>query len=269
MEHKTMRSALFVPGNRPERFAKALASGADVVIVDFEDAVEESQKVQARENLLAFLNQTPGARVWVRVNMASHIQHEDDLLACRHSGVDGVFLPKAETSDQVRRAVETGKSVIPIIESALGLEALPAMAKTPGVLLLTYGRLDLGLDLGLTEGSQGAERMLDHVRYELLLQSRLAGLAMPLESVFPSIDDQVGLEHATRAAAGMGFSGLLCIHPKQVSVVHSALRPSEADLDWAERVIAAYDGRGAFRLDGAMVDAPVIARAQRLLALRD
>ncbi|SER72969.1 (S)-citramalyl-CoA lyase [Pseudomonas sp. NFACC02] len=269
MEHKTIRSALFVPGDRPERFAKALASGADVVIVDLEDAVEESQKIQAREHLLAFLDNTPEARVWVRVNMASHVEHDNDLQACRHSGVEGIFLPKAESRAQVQHAVDTGKSVIPIIESALGLAALPAMAKTSGVLLLTYGRLDLGLDLGLIEGSQGAERMLDHVRYELLLHSRLADLAMPLESVVPSIDNAAGLEQAARAAADMGFAGLLCIHPKQVAVVHAALRPSEADLDWAERVIAACDGRGAFRLDGAMIDAPVIARAHRLLALRD
>jgi len=269
MEHKTIRSALFVPGNRPERFTKAIASGADVVIVDFEDAVEESHKAQARENLLAFLDNTPEARVWVRVNMAGHVQHRDDLQACRHPGVEGIFLPKAESDAQVQQAADTGKSVIPIIESALGLAALPAMAKIPGVLLLTYGRLDLGLDLGLTEGSQGAERMLDHVRYELLLHSRLAGLAMPLESVFPNIDNEAGLDNVARAAAAMGFSGLLCIHPKQVAIVHAALRPSDADLGWAERVIAACDGQGAFRLDGAMVDAPVIARAHRLLALRD
>ncbi|MFY1662933.1 HpcH/HpaI aldolase/citrate lyase family protein [Pseudomonas sp. Pseu.R1] len=269
MRHKTLRSALFVPGNRPERFAKALSSGADIVIVDFEDAVEESQKAQARENLLAFLDQTPQARVWVRTNQAGHDQHDRDLEACRHSGVDGIVLPKAECRAQVEKAANTGKPVMPIIESALGLEALPSLAKTAGVLLLTYGRLDLGLDLAMIEGSSGAERMLDHVRYELILHSRLAGLAMPLESVFPNIDNDAGLDHATRLAAGMGFSGLLCIHPKQVAVVHTALRPSEAELDWAQRVISASDGRGAFRLDGAMVDAPVIARAHRLLALRE
>ncbi|MFJ3681343.1 HpcH/HpaI aldolase/citrate lyase family protein [Pseudomonas sp. NPDC090208] len=266
MQTTPMRSALFVPGNRPERFTKALASGADIVIVDFEDAVEETQKAQARDHLCAFLDANPDARVWVRVNTAGHAEHAADLNACQHASVVGILLPKAESREQVALVATTGKPVMPIIESAKGLAELAAIAQAPGVTRLTYGRLDLGLDLGLNEGSSGAERMLDQVRYALLLHSRLAALAAPLESVFPAIDNSDGLADATRAAAGMGFSGLLCIHPRQIAVVHSALRPSADELDWAQRVIAASEGRGAFRLDGAMVDAPVIARARRLLA---
>lgn len=267
MQDPTMRSALFVPGNRPERFAKALTSGADIVIVDFEDAVEESDKARARENLSDFLNENPSARVWVRVNMAGHPEHTADLDMCCHSGVDGVLLPKAESTGQVELVAATGKPVIPIIESVRGLAELPSMAEVHGVVRLTYGRLDLGLDLGLTVTSQDADRIFDHVRYALLLQTRLAGLAAPLESVFSNIEDSEGLQHYARTASNMGFAGMLCIHPKQVAVVHLALAPTEEELAWARRITAAADGRGAFKLDGEMVDAPVMARAQRILAL--
>ena len=267
MQNPTMRSALFVPGNRPERFAKALVSGADIVIVDFEDAVEEEQKAKARANLSAFLNENTIARVWVRVNMSGHAEHKADLEMCRHPGVDGIFLPKAESAEQVLRVTTTGKQVIPIIESARGLDELPSMARVPGVARLTYGRLDLGLDLGLTVTSFGAERMFDHVRYALLLQTRLAGLAAPLESVFPNIEDIDRLQHYARTAGNMGFAGMLCIHPKQVAVVHTALAPTEEELDWARRVLEAADGRGAFKLEGEMIDAPVMARAKQFLSL--
>lgn len=267
MQNPTMRSALFVPGNRPERFGKAFVSGTDIVIVDFEDSVEEEQKAKARANLIDFLNDDTTARVWVRVNMAGHAEHEADLEMCRHPGVDGIFLPKAESVEQVLRVTTTGKQVIPIVESARGLDELPSMARVQGVVRLTYGRLDLGLDLGLTVTSFGAERMFDHVRFALLLQTRLAGLAAPLESVFSNIEDSERLQHYARTAGNMGFAGMLCIHPKQVPIVHTALAPSEEELAWARRIIEAADGRGAFKLDGEMIDAPVMARAKQFLSL--
>jgi (S)-citramalyl-CoA lyase len=266
MNDKLMRSALFVPGNRPERFAKALASGADAVIVDFEDAVQESDKTLSRENLGAFLQATPTARVWVRINMASHGQHEADLAFCAgQSGVCGVMLPKAESAEQVTRVVATGRPVWPIIESVLGLQALAAIAQVCGVERLTYGGLDMSLDLGLIAGTAGAECMLDQVRFALLLHSRLAGLAPPLETVFARIDNPIGLEHFVLSAHTKGFAGMLCIHPRQVEVVHRALAPTLTELDWARRVLASADQAGAFQLDGQMVDAPVIQRARNIL----
>jgi len=175
MNNPQIRSALFVPGNRPERFAKALASAADVVIVDFEDAVPELDKAMAREHLSAFLQAQPTAKVWVRVNMAGHTQHPADLAFCTDQpGVCGVMLPKAERAEQVACAASTGKPVIPIIESAEGLYAVTAIAQTAGVQRLTYGGLDMSLDLGLVAGSPGAERMLDQLRFALLLHTRLA-----------------------------------------------------------------------------------------------
>ncbi|MGH8387915.1 MAG: HpcH/HpaI aldolase/citrate lyase family protein [Pseudomonas sp.] len=268
MRDVLMRTALFVPGNRPERFAKALSCGTDAVIVDFEDAVQESEKVAARQHLAQFLADNPDARVWVRVNTVNHPQHAAELDFCtRQKGVIGLLLPKAEHPADVARAALSGKAIIPIIESAQGLQELAEIAQTSGVERLTYGGLDFSLDLGLVAGSAGAERMLDHVRFALLLHSRLASLAPPLETVFARIDDEQGVAAFMTAAQAMGFAGMLCIHPAQVGIVHQVMRPDALQLSWAQRVLErARDEAGAFQLDGQMIDAPVIQRARNLLA---
>ncbi|MCY1429666.1 Citrate lyase subunit beta-like protein [compost metagenome] len=264
---QSIRSALFVPGSRPERFAKALLVGADIVIVDFEDAVEASLKAQAREHLAAFLGENPEARVWVRINGADHPEHAADLALCRElPGVAGVMLAKAESAEQVRYVATCGKPVWPLIESARGVLALPEIAACAGVQRLTYGALDLGLDLGLSAGSAAAEAMLDQLRFAMLLHSRVNGLLPPLESVFPAFNDDPGLTAHIQRARDMGFAGALCIHPRQVAVVHAALLPSAEELDWARRVVeGAAAGVAAFQVDGALVDGPVIERARRLL----
>jgi (S)-citramalyl-CoA lyase len=271
MPHPLIRSALFVPGSRPERFAKALAAGADAVIVDFEDAVEEPLKRQARDNLAAFLNSHPQAAVWVRVNAPAHAEHADDLAFCRQqAGVVGVLLPKVESAAHVAAVWQAGKPVLPIIESAKGLLALEQIAHATGVQRLSFGGLDLALDLNLNTGTPAAQMFLDQARMSVQLHSRGAELLPPLDGVHPAIGDQQGLHRAVRHAYDMGYGGALCIHPAQVPVIHAALAPSAEDLNWARKVIdasAAARGAGAFQLDGQMIDAPVLLRAQRLLAL--
>lgn len=261
------RSALFVPATRPERIPKALSSGADVVIVDLEDAVEESLKPQARVNLAAFLDAHPEAELLVRINAPDHPAHTQELELCRrYSAVTGILLPKVESSAQVAYAAAYGKPVWPIIESARGLLAVQELAAVEGVERLSFGALDLGLDLGLNSGSVAAERLLDQARFAILLASRQANLAPPLDSVFPAINDSEGLRRTVSLARDMGFAGLLCIHPSQIEVIHSTLQPSAAEIDWAERVVALSNRQqGVFVVDGAMVDAPVIGRARRLL----
>lgn len=267
MTSAIIRTALFVPATRPERIPKALATGADAVIVDLEDAVAESQKSEARANLDEFLHTHPQARVLVRINAPTHVEQAADLALCaRHAGVIGVLLPKVESAVQVALAVGCGKPVWPIIESARGLAHLAEIAHAPGVERLSFGSLDLGLDLGLASGTAAAERILDQARYALLLQSRLADLAPPLDSVFPDIKNLHGLTQAVTGARDMGFGGLLCIHPSQIAVVHETLMPNSEELDWAHRILAAgASGDGVFVVDGQMVDAPVIGRARRLL----
>lgn len=268
MNSSIVRSALFVPATRPERIAKALASGADRVIVDLEDAVEEAAKEQARHNLRQFLGEQPDAKVLVRVNAPEHWAHHEDLALChRHAGVIGILLPKAETAEQVARASATGRAVLPIIESARGLVALPQLASAKGVERLSFGSLDLGLDLDLRNDSEAAAQVLGHARYAVLLHSRAAALGAPLDGVYPNIQDTDGLYQHVQFARDMGFGGALCIHPSQVDVIHRAMRPSETELAWARRVLdGAASGAGVFKLDGQMVDAPVILRARALVA---
>lgn len=263
-----VRSALFVPGSRPERFAKALACGADAVIVDFEDAVEASLKGLARDNLAAFLDAEPSARVMVRVNAAGDPEQAADLELCgRLPGVVGILLPKAERAAQVRIAAACGKPVWPLIESARGLLAVGEIAACESVERLTFGGLDLALDIGMSNGTSAAASVYDQVRLSLLLHSRVNGLQPPLDTVYPNFDDAQGLAATIRHGRDLGMVGALCIHPRQVAVVHAALTPGADELNWARRVVAAaQDGAAAFQVDGQMVDAPVLARARRVLA---
>jgi (S)-citramalyl-CoA lyase len=267
MSASIVRSALFVPATRPERIPKAMASGADRVIVDLEDAVQENLKEQARDNLERFLSENPDARILVRVNAPDHWAHAADLEICRrYAGVTAILLPKAESAAQVSTADRSGKPIWPIIESAKGLAALNSIASAQGVERLSFGSLDLGLDLNLTTGSPAAEEILSHARYAVLLCTRVAGLAPALDGVFPSVQDTAGLRNAVQFARDMGFGGALCIHPSQVAIIHQALKPSPEELHWARRIIeAASSGEGVFMLDGQMVDAPVIGRAQSIM----
>jgi len=264
-----IRSALFVPASRPERIPKALASGADAVIVDLEDAVEPNAKASARDNLADFVAAHPATPLIVRVNDAQSPWFADDL-ACMRQLPPGsaLLLAKTQNAAQVAAASAVGHPVIPLIESAAGVIALAAIAAAPGVNRLTFGALDLGLDLGLTPDSAAATTVFDQVRAQIILHSAAAGLAAPLDTVFPTITDQAGLARHLSRARDMGFGGMLCIHPAQIAPVHAAFSPSESDLAWAQRILSAAASHcaGAFRLDGAMVDAPVIARARQLVA---
>ncbi|MGE8153991.1 HpcH/HpaI aldolase/citrate lyase family protein [Pseudomonas vancouverensis] len=263
-----VRTALFVPATRPERIAKALASGADRVIVDLEDAVHESLKDLARKNLDHYLRENPDVQVLVRVNATEHRAHAEDLALCqRLAGVTAILLPKAQSRAQILAASQFGKPVWPIIESARGLAAIESIAQAEGVERLLFGSLDLSLDLNLTTGSRAAEEILSHARYTVLLHTQVAQLAPALDGVFASIQDTAGLREAVQFARDMGFGGALCIHPSQVAVIHESLKPNTAELQWARRILeAASSDEGVFVLDGEMVDAPVIGRAQSIIA---
>lgn len=275
MKEKTMdiqrsRTFLFVPANRPERIDKALASGADAVIVDLEDAVAPDAKDAARQALSDWLDSPAARPVLVRVNGAETPWHAADLAVCRSAAVAGVMLPKAESAAAMAHAhAATGKPVLPIIESAAGLHQLLQVASAPGCARLVFGKLDLAIDLGLEQGEEDSEEaVFQPYRAQLVLASRLAGLASPVDGIYTALDDSSGLAAYTRRARRDGFSALLLIHPRQVSTVAMALAPSAIEIDWARRVLAAAveAGGSAAVVDGRMIDAPVIARAQRLLA---
>lgn len=264
------RSFLFVPGHRPERFAKALASGAEAVIIDLEDAVPLDAKATARDALLAAwsgLDAAERARMLVRVNPPGTPWHEADLSAvARLSGLGALMLPKAEHPQQVEQAFRSsGVPVLPLIESAEGLGQMDAIARATGVLRLGLGHIDLQADLGMRCGPDEAE--LAPVRLAMVVASRRAGLPAPVDGVTTATQDAEVLTADAQRSRRFGFGAKLCIHPAQVAGVHQALAPTEAECDWARRVLAAEvaAGGGAFSVDGKMVDPPVLLLARKIL----
>ncbi len=268
---QTPRTYLFVPGSRAERFAKALASGADAIVLDLEDAVAAEDKAAARDAVAAWLAAAPAtdrARAVVRVNDAASPWFEDDLAALRAAGAGQVMLPKAESPAQVARVLAEmpHASVLALIESARGLDRVEAIAGAAGVSRLVYGTLDFALDLDLDISHDPAG--LAYGASRIALASRVAGLPAPVAGVTPQLDDEARLLADLALARCHGFGAKLCIHPRQVAPIHRALRPTDAQLDWARRVLAAEAASpGAAQLDGRMVDRPVVLQAQRILAL--
>jgi len=260
-----VRSALFVPGDRPERLPKALASGADAVIVDLGDAVEPGAKDAARAAVAGSLRGCGDRSVVVRVNAVQTIYFDEDIALCAGSpAVAAVMLPKAESAADVVRAAASGRPVWPLVESARGVLALEAIAGAPAVGRLVFGSLDFALDLDLDPLSTAGRAVLDDARHRMLLHARAADLPAPLDGVHPQLDDIDGLRAEAARARAAGMGGMLCVHPMQVAAINEVFSPSAAELAWARRVVEAAAGqRGAFRLDGRMVDAPVLAKARR------
>ncbi len=262
------RSYLFVPGNRAERFAKALASAADSVVLDLEDAVAPDDKPAARDAVarcIAASDAAPRQRIVVRINDENSPWFSDDLAMLAGTGAAAAMLPKAEqvaTLQRVRAACP-GLGIVALIESARGVLNAHALASADGVMRLAFGTLDYALDLGLSGDPLG----LDHAASVLALASRAAGLPAPVAGVTPDFQDPAPLRAEFARARAHGFGAKLCIHPKQVDWVHEALRPGTDELDWARRVVAASkSSSGAVQVDGRMVDKPVLQRALRLLA---
>ena len=266
------RSFLFVPATRPERFSKALALGADAVIIDLEDAVAAGEKAQARQLLAQAwpsLAASGRDRVLVRVNAASTAWHGDDLTLLHGLGVVNVVVAKAEHVDQllnVAAVLGAACVLVPLIESVAGLDAVDALARSPQVLRLAFGNLDFQADAGLACGRDEPELM--PVRLALLLASRRAQLPSPIDGVTADLRDAVQLERDLLRSRSGGFGAKLCIHPSQVAPANATFTPGPAEMDWARRVIAASQaaGGGVVSLDGRMVDAPVLRLAQRTLA---
>lgn len=255
------RSYLFVPGDRPERYAKALAAGADAVIVDLEDAVAPADKAAARDALRAWLS--PQHPVLVRVNGADTAWFNEDAELAGLPGVAGIVLPKAERCEDLAMLRQKGAmTLLPLIESALGLHRALDLARQPGVERLLFGSIDFSLDLGMHEGVEE----LQYFRSQLVLASRLAGILPPVDGVTTALDDAERILDDARRARRNGFGGKLCIHPKQLAAVHAAFAPSAEEIAWSDRVLAAVAHRegAAVALDGKMIDRPVILKAQAI-----
>jgi citrate lyase subunit beta/citryl-CoA lyase len=259
------RSYLFVPGDRPDRFDKALASGAHAVILDLEDAVTLDRKLQARAAMRQWLAHT-AARVWVRVNPADTPWHADDCALLELPAVCGVMMPKAEDPVGLARLaarLRADQTLIPLVETVAGWFEALALARVPGVTRLAFGSFDFMADSGI----QGDGEELDAVRTQLVLISRHAGLLKPIDGVSLAIDDVPQLETDVRRSHRFGFGAKLCIHPRQIAGVHAGFSPTLAQVHWARRVVETLaNGKlGAVAVDGKLVDKPVALLAQSIL----
>jgi citrate lyase subunit beta / citryl-CoA lyase len=260
------RSLLFVPGDRPERFAKAHAAGADAVIFDLEDGVEPAAREDARRHIQAYLG-AGGTPSLVRLSQAAGDSVAADLAAVTSPALAGVMVPKAEDPDAVRAvvaALPAGMPVVLLVETALGVLSAAALARIPGVSRLALGTLDLEGDAGISQDPD----VLRSIRVGLTLASRAAGLPGPVDGVCPDLSGPSATKQEAREAARTGCTGKLCIHPRQVPAVNAVFTPPPEAVGMARRIAEAARtrGPGAFRLDGRMVDAPVIARANAVLA---
>ena len=258
---------LFVPGDRSERFDKALASRAGAIIVDLEDAVAPVAKSAARASFAAWYQAATFAdRVLLRINDASTSWFDEDIAIIKELRVRGVVLPKAESAAQIERIGDVLPSdgfVVALVETAKGIVDVDALARARRLQRIAFGTLDYAVDLDISADDCG----LLYPACRIALASRAAGIATPIAGVTPEIGDEPKLLADLAFARACGFGAKLCIHPKQVDAIDAAMRPSEAEIDWAKRVLAAAEtGRGAVQVDGRMVDRPVIAKAQRILA---
>lgn len=285
------RSLLFVPGDRPDRYARAVASGAHAVILDLEDAVAPAAKAQARAEVVAWLAQ--GGEGIVRINAADTEWYHEDVQALQGleggeglpgsegqglhgrpgqqgqaqqgaSGV-GIMLPKADAAT-VAQTVQAlpGRPIIALLETVRGYMDLHKMARLPGVARIAFGSVDFAVDSGIADEGDA----MTSIRTEIVLACRHAGLAAPIDGVSLEFNDPEQMQADARRARQLGFGGKLCIHPRQVAAVNAAFQPTPSEQDWARRVLAAFDAShgAATALDGKMIDKPVVERARRIAA---
>jgi citrate lyase subunit beta/citryl-CoA lyase len=282
-----MRSLLFVPGDRPERFAKAVGGGADAVILDLEDAVMPAGRPQAREHVAQYLRTLPrSVPLWVRINPADTGDALEDLARVVPARPDGIVLPKARSGADLHRldhwleAFETqhGIDVGSIKVIALVTETAHAVVQAatfsqppPRVVAYTWGAEDLAADVGATANRDAAgefEYTFRLARASCLLMAAAAGIAA-IDTTDVEFRDATAVERRAREARRDGFAGKLAIHPAQLPAIHAAFEPSAAEVEWARRVIKALNetgGRGAVALDGRMIDRPHLRQAERILA---
>jgi citrate lyase beta subunit len=264
------RSVLFVPGHRPDRFAKALATGADAVVMDLEDAVPPGEKDAARAAVLDRPAPPAGVALGLRMNPLPTPEGIADLAALIAAAApDFLMLPKVEAPEElriVRRAFARAPrppQLIALIESAEGLARAGAIAQEEGCAALGFGGVDLSADLGC---AVAWEPLLPH-RAALVAAAARGGRAV-LDVPFLDIADEAGLAEETRRVQALGFTAKLAIHPKQVATIQSVLTPTGAQVDWARRIVAAMEAAsgGVCVVDGKMVDLPVLRAARRVLA---
>lgn len=254
---------LFVPASRPDRFGKADTSGTDAVILDLEDAVVVADKERARDAVFAGSCKLSSPTI-VRINAAGTPWHEADLDAVRRLEGICIMLPKAENrQDIVNLKSRLGRDVpvIALVETALGLSRLPDILTADNVVMAAFGSVDFSLDLGCAH-----DRLpLLAARSELVWRSRAAGHAAPLDGVTTDLSDSTATQEDARHAAELGFGGKMAVHPNQVKPILRSFLPDAAQIEWARKVLSVASTGEALKVDGEMVDRPVLERARKIL----
>lgn len=279
-----LRSLLFVPGDRPDRFAKAAASGADAIIIDLEDSVALDRKAAAREAAAAYLSGERPVPVFIRVNpQDSHFTH-DDLASVLPYIPDAIVLPKAEGA----RSINWLRAEAAAVADSQGGEVppiLPIATETPGAVFdlgtlrevahnllgVSWGAEDLPAAVGASTSREADGRYTapyEMVRSLTLFAAHAAGVAA-IDTVFPNINDTAALASYVSRAARDGFTGMLAIHPSQVATINAGFTPSSAQLAYAQSIVDAFavnPGAGVLQLDGKMIDAPHLKAALSILS---
>ncbi len=276
------RSLLFTPGNHARKVEKVFAAGADVAILDLEDAVAVSEKAAARATVVEALKAPRQCQGFVRVNALDTEFCEADIAVVTGPWLDGIMLPKVESvagllaADKMLERAEReqglepgGIDLLPIIETAKGLAAVSDIAGSGSrARRLSFGAVDYAKDMGmqLTED----EWELTPARSAIVLASRVARLAAPLDSVWVHFRDQDGLAKSCERVRVMGYQGKMAIHPDQIAPINDAFTPGEEEIAHAEKIIAAFeeaeaDGSASIVVDGFFVDYPVVDQARRTL----
>lgn len=268
----TYRSVLFVPGARPDRFEKAIASGADAICIDLEDAVAPDRKATARADTLAFLKSFgAGAAVGLRVNALNSLEGFRDVVALAESGVAPAFvmIPKAQGAAEVRQIRDLFGQAMPIwplMETPEALFALPDMARAVGE---AGGIMFGGADYSASTGSDMGFDALFSARSAIVAAAALVGCAT-IDVPFLDVKNEDGLRAETRRVKAMGFTGRAAIHPAQIAIINEVFSPTAEEISKAERIAAAYEAAagGVALLDGRLVEKPVLRAAERTLAAK-
>lgn len=253
---------LFVPGSRPDRFAKAAASGADLVVIDFEDAVAPADKPSARQSVAHYLR--TGTRAAVRINQLTTTNGLADLLALAPDPPVALFLPKIEQPGllAVAAGVLPGVPLVPLVETPEGLAHAPEIARAPQVAGIMLGGADLCAELGVDIGWDA----LAYARGALVLAAARAGIPA-IDVPWIALDDPAGLDAEAVRVKAMGFAAKAAIHPAQIAAIARAFRPSAAEVDEARAALDAFQAQpGAAQFNGRLLEAPVVRRYRRVLA---
>lgn len=255
-----VRSVLFLPASNPRAILKARTAGADLVILDLEDAVKPADKAAARDAAVAAVAEAWPVPVAIRINGVGSQWHSLDLDAAARSKADLVVVPRAISAHLVRDiALTTAKPVLAMIETAAGVLAAPAIAHDCAGLIAGTNDLRADLRLPLDAGRAPISAALQLI----ILAARAAGIAA-FDGVFNGLGDAAGLQAEAEEGRALGFDGKSLIHPDQIAPCHRAFAPSEAEIDRARRLVDAYQG-GAERFEDAMIERMHIAAAERVL----